>query len=56
MPFHLFARIPFYEQTFDNSKAREVLGFEPEITWQEMAATIMAQYPKKAKSKKVVSV
>ena len=43
VPFHMFARIPFYEQTFDNSKAREVLGFEPTITWQDMAATILEQ-------------
>ena len=44
VPFHVLACSPFYEQTFDNTKAREVLGFEPTITWQDMAATILEQF------------
>ena len=34
VPFHLFAEMALYEQTFDNSKARRILGFEPQITCQ----------------------
>ena len=40
-PPHIFyGKIPFMDQTFDNSKARSLLGYEPQWSWREMFAQI----------------
>jgi hypothetical protein len=43
-PPHAFMTFQNYEQTFDNSKARRVLGFEPQHTWQEDVELIISEY------------
>jgi len=43
-PPHLYMEIPLYEQTFDNSLAKEVLGFEARESWEEAVEWIVDEY------------
>lgn len=49
MPPHLFLDISKFEQTFDNSKAHQVLDFAPEESWQDAVERIVNNYKDKSK-------
>jgi nucleoside-diphosphate-sugar epimerase len=44
MPPHLYLDITKYEQTFDNTRARTVLDFTPEDSWQDAVERIVRDY------------
>ena len=44
MPPHLYLSISNFEKTFDNTLARSLLGFQPDLTWQEAVDHIVDEF------------
>ena len=44
MPPHVFMDIVNHEQTFDNTLARQVLDWEPELSWKDAIDAILDMY------------
>ena len=44
---HKYIDMHNYEQTFDNSLARKILDFEPELSWDDCLRNIVKEYKEK---------
>lgn len=44
IPPHLYIQLPLHTQTFNNSLARKLLDFEPELSWEQAVDAIIDDY------------